>query len=226
MGRPHIYGFAWEEKDGQQSPVVRDFQGNEISEMLGEDAQSMLRQTAQQPSEKELNALREYLVDLGVFPHDGEMLHKVELNQLQEKLSGPVLRECYHQIVDKLFLEEQKSWEASSTPEAKVIVSELSRGRQLMQGDRPMSMVEAVRDFLDMGPYGAYRPTALLAALDDLYERIEAYQELPAPFDIDEIITDPSKMGLQEMIKNPDWIQDTPNVDADELRRSFGPEPL
>lgn len=226
MGRPHVYGFAWEADGDREKPVLRDFQGHNITETLGDDAYERLNQVGKEPGIDDLIDLREYLVDLGVFPPEGELINQNKLNDEAAYLSGPVLRERYHHIVDRLFPEEQKNWESSPSEEASVIVSELTRGRQLMQGDRPMSMVEAVRDFLDMGPYGAHRPSKLLEALDELNERIEAYLELPAPYDIDKLITDSSKMGLDEMMKNPDWIQDNPSVDAEELRKSFGPEPL
>ena len=53
MGRPHIYGFSWEHKGDQLTPVLHDFQGNDISEMLGADALRMLTRVSQgNPPEK------------------------------------------------------------------------------------------------------------------------------------------------------------------------------
>lgn len=226
MGRPHLYGFAWQGNDQEQAPSVWDFQGNNLVETLGEDVENVLKTTNRHPSEDDIEKVREHLVDIGILPVDAEVVSLEELEEKKSYLSGPVLRKCYHSIVDQLFPDEQAKWEKLEGSEAAAIVSELARGRRLLTGEKPMSRVEAVIDFLDMGPYGDCKPSILLDALNDLHQRIEAYEALPAPFDVDDLIKDPGQMGLNEMIEHPEWIKDSPDVDADELRRSFSPDPL
>jgi hypothetical protein len=203
--RPHVFGLVHkvsENEDGTSQLSIVDFSLNDIVEGSPNVSDIKLLLGVASPfSDRDLRHLQDQLIHLSVIPSDSELFNEDRFMQLYDTLSPHAVRYAYHSALTLLKAEKMKF---TGDP---VIFSELQRSEQLLRTDKPLLMAEAVKDFLELGPYGQTGRTSLIVALADVSERINRYMDLPSHQEVSSLLLDSTSMTMVEREKHPEWLE-------------------
>jgi len=229
LAKPHVYGIYPHGRQKQGEAEVIDFALCSVVNGGLKSVGQHLTESIAELTAEQIDAMRDELISQGVLPVDAELYDQKTFEALHYRISPERLRKDLQHIVDQVCTDElDRLRHASNLDDAtrKAMLSDIQRTKHLLSGEKPLSMLEAVRDFLEMGPCGEAKERTLILALDDLNERVCQYQEQPSSSDVDMLITNAYQIGSEELRTHPERLHHADEYDAEERIRSIGPEPM
>lgn len=227
--KPHIYGLLVR-KVSPAAPaavsVIVDFQHQQIVEDAIQAAGFDSATLSKLDGEEQTQLVRERLIARDILPFDAELHDEVGFQALYEKANASSLRKDFYKLHDHVIPNEIQRIKDNDSMNADMqgaCLSDLERASQILSGDKPLTMLEAVRDFLELGPCIDHVEAPIVTTLTDLAGRVALYASLPSAYSPDALINDPMTMDAVEMRDFPERIR---GHEADEIRKSFGPEPI
>jgi hypothetical protein len=216
--------------EGIVHPVIVDFSLRIITNgLLNSKAFKHILEKIKIDSDQGLEALKHELLQRNVLPIDAEIYPQKTFQELQGKINPSRLRELFYLLQNEVIPQEIERLDLSITLDEHVKaaqISDLERATQILNAEKPFTMIEAVKDFVELGPCGGDGESNVVACLADQAERVALYQQQPSCDNVDDLILDPRVIGSEELRDHPERIRGKESDDNDEVRKNFGPEPM